>query len=241
MTFPTISAFSGELATAIAQASPAVVGLQSGRHSASGLYWQPGVVITTVDAVRRRDQVELITETGTATAKVQGKDPGTDIAVLRVDQLNLPAVELGDLSLLKAGHLAIALMVDSLDETVPVAQFLQAGVRGLLPEDLSADELVLALEAIAGGLTVLHPAVLEDWLQTTPTGPLSELAVPLTPREMEVLQRLATGLANKAIARQLAISEHTVKFHVSSIFLKLNASSRTEAVTVAMRQGLIFM
>lgn len=56
-----------------------------------------------------------------------------------------------------------------------------------------------------------------------------------------MLQGLATGMANKAIARQLNISEHTVKFHVSSIFSKLSASSRTEAVTIAMRQGLAFM
>ena len=64
---------------------------------------------------------------------------------------------------------------------------------------------------------------------------------PLTPREVEVLHMLAEGLGNKTIARRLGISEHTVKFHVGSIFSKLNASSRTEAVTVGVRQGLVML
>lgn len=63
----------------------------------------------------------------------------------------------------------------------------------------------------------------------------------LTSREIEVLGMLAEGLGNKAIAKRLGISEHTVKFHVSSIFSKLNASSRTEAVTLGARQGLIML
>jgi DNA-binding CsgD family transcriptional regulator len=63
----------------------------------------------------------------------------------------------------------------------------------------------------------------------------------LTPREIEVLGMLAEGLGNKAIAWRLDISEHTVKFHVGSILAKLNASSRTEAVTLGIRQGLILL
>jgi DNA-binding NarL/FixJ family response regulator len=58
---------------------------------------------------------------------------------------------------------------------------------------------------------------------------------------VEVLQMLAEGLGNKAIARRLSISEHTVKFHIGSIFSKLNASSRTEAVILGARQGLILL
>ncbi|HKC74673.1 MAG TPA: response regulator transcription factor, partial [Chloroflexota bacterium] len=63
----------------------------------------------------------------------------------------------------------------------------------------------------------------------------------LTPREIEVLGMLAEGLGNKTIARRLGISEHTVKFHVGSIFAKLDASSRTEAVTLGARRGLIML
>jgi DNA-binding CsgD family transcriptional regulator len=63
----------------------------------------------------------------------------------------------------------------------------------------------------------------------------------LTPREIEVLAMLADGVGNKTIAWRLGISEHTVKFHVGSILAKLNASSRTEAVTLGIRQGLIML
>jgi DNA-binding NarL/FixJ family response regulator len=68
-----------------------------------------------------------------------------------------------------------------------------------------------------------------------------ELAEPLTPRESEVLQMLASGLANKEIAAKLAISEHTVKFHVASILGKLGAGSRTEAVALGIRRGLVLL
>ncbi|HEV8722827.1 MAG TPA: response regulator transcription factor [Candidatus Binatia bacterium] len=63
----------------------------------------------------------------------------------------------------------------------------------------------------------------------------------LTPREIEVLRMMAEGLGNKEIATKLLISDHTVKFHISSIFAKLGVSSRTEAVTVGIRQGLIMI
>ncbi|MCY7273178.1 MAG: response regulator transcription factor [Phormidesmis sp. CAN_BIN44] len=94
------------------------------------------------------------------------------------------------------------------------------------------------------GLTVLHPDVMETLLPVLPatTRPLSETPIQaLTSREVEVLGMLAEGLGNKTIARRLTISEHTVKFHISSIFSKLNASSRTEAVILGARQGLIFI
>lgn len=121
---------------------------------------------------------------------------------------------------------------------------LKLGVRAILPRNASSDEIIAAVLAAATGLVVLHPDVVEDLL------PRNELSVPalptspiqaLTPREIEVLGMLARGLGNKTIAKQLGISEHTVKFHVSSIFSKLNASSRTEAVTLGARLGLIML
>ena len=123
---------------------------------------------------------------------------------------------------------------------------LGAGVHAVLPSDITPDQLVAALEAAASGLLVLHPTqvsaqVHANSFASSPTrsqGP-EEPAEALTPRESEVLQMLASGLGNKEIAAKLAISEHTVKFHVASILGKLGASSRTEAVSLGIRRGLI--
>lgn len=121
---------------------------------------------------------------------------------------------------------------------------LRSDIQGILPLEATADEIVAAVEAVAAGLVVLHPDLVDSLI---PAAPSATRVLPtdpnqaLTPREIEVLGMLAEGLGNKTIARYLSISEHTVKFHVSSIFTKLNASSRTEAVTLGARQGLIML
>jgi len=120
------------------------------------------------------------------------------------------------------------------------AEALRAGVRAVLPSNPSPDQLVAALEAATAGLIVLHPAEVDAMFPAAEPAsrPLAELTEPLTPRESEVLQMLASGLANKEIAARLTISEHTVKFHVASILGKLGAGSRTEAVSLGIRRGL---
>jgi NarL family two-component system response regulator YdfI len=116
---------------------------------------------------------------------------------------------------------------------------------GVLPQDSSAEELRAAVHALYEGLLVGAPALLEPLLRRQAVedapAPADEepLAEPLTEREAEVLQLVAQGLANKQIAAALTISEHTVKFHVSAIYTKLGAASRTEAVRLGVRKGLI--
>lgn len=138
---------------------------------------------------------------------------------------------------------ALVVLADTSDNDW-VTDALSKGVRSVLPHSATADEIVAAVIAAAAGLVVLHPDVVFDLL------PLKESTVPalstspiqaLTPREIEVLGMLSLGLGNKTIAKRLGISEHTVKFHVSSIFTKLDASSRTEAVTLGARLGLIML
>jgi len=123
------------------------------------------------------------------------------------------------------------------------AEALRTGVRAVLPSDISPDQLVTALEAAAAGLIVMHPAEVDAVFPPAEPAsrPLAELAEPLTPRENEVLQMLASGLANKEIAARLVISEHTVKFHVASILGKLGAGTRTEAVYLGIRRGLVLL
>ena len=106
-------------------------------------------------------------------------------------------------------------------------------VWGILPTDSSAEELTAAIRALSQGLIVGTPTLLfESESEPLERGPLTE-------RETEVLGLLSKGLANKQIAVALGISEHTVKFHVSSIYTKLNVTNRTEAVRAGLRGGWV--
>ena len=128
-------------------------------------------------------------------------------------------------------------------KTAWLSKALRAGVRAVLPRDVAPEQLRAALEAAAAGLVVIHPSEMDTVFSATvgPSAPLDELLEPLTRREREVLQMLAAGLANKEIAARLAISDHTVKFHVASILGKLGASTRTEAVSAGIRRGLVML
>jgi two-component system, NarL family, nitrate/nitrite response regulator NarL len=107
-----------------------------------------------------------------------------------------------------------------------------------LPSDVDAAALTAAVRAAATGLIVLDPTVAGATGVHTHAR-TSESAETLTAREREVLMLVAEGLPNKAIARELGISEHTAKFHVGSLLGKLGAASRTEAVTLATRRGIL--
>jgi DNA-binding NarL/FixJ family response regulator len=115
-------------------------------------------------------------------------------------------------------------------------------VRGwaLLARDASPDELAAGVHAASAGLIVLGGFAARA-VQAMAGEPPSELDAALTAREREVLQAMAGGLANKQIAMRLGISVHTVKFHVAAILSKLDAASRTEAVSVGVRQGLVHL
>ena len=124
------------------------------------------------------------------------------------------------------------------------AEALRTGVQAILPRQAQAREIVAAIEAAAVGLVALHRDTIESLLPMLSSAPRvlpGSTQQALTPREIEVLSMLAEGMGNKTIAWRLGISEHTVKFHLGSIFTKLNASSRTEAVTLGIRQGLIMV
>ena len=113
-----------------------------------------------------------------------------------------------------------------------------AGARGILRRDLDAPRLLAALHGAALGLVVYDDAAAASLLRPAALLPRA-LVEPLTPREQEVLQLLASGLSNKAIAQRLAISEHTAKFHVAKLLQKLGALSRSEAVFLGARMGLL--
>lgn len=132
------------------------------------------------------------------------------------------------------------------DDRRLVFQLLGTGMVSVLPISVSAHQMRDAIAAITTGLTILHPEIAEILFasnnSTFASRELaSSLAEPLTPRELQVLNQLADGLTNKAIASALTISEHTVKFHISAILSKLSASGRTEAVAIGIRLGLVML
>ncbi|WP_084910083.1 LuxR C-terminal-related transcriptional regulator [Burkholderia ubonensis] len=138
---------------------------------------------------------------------------------------------------------ALVLLTDEADSDW-IHDALAGGATALLPRGATPGEISAAIEAVAAGLCVLSPEILARLMaeRKAPRQMASAALVEmLTPREIEVLTMLAEGLGNKEIARQLDISDNTVKFHLSSIFGKLGASSRTEAVMQGMRHGLIMV
>jgi len=111
-------------------------------------------------------------------------------------------------------------------------------IHAVLRREAEPEQIEAALRAVAQGLAVLDPTFLPQ-LSSVMMDSETGIQESLTPRELEVLQLLAEGKTNKAIAQELEVSSHTVKFHVTSLMGKLSAQSRTEAVVRATRFGLI--
>jgi DNA-binding NarL/FixJ family response regulator len=123
-----------------------------------------------------------------------------------------------------------------------VRQFAGLPLRawGILSPSCSADELAAAVQALNEGFVILDALAAKKLVSFSPKLSLGEeLLEPLTERESEVLQLLAQGLANKQIAARLNLSTHTVKYHMASIYSKLGASNRTEAVRLGLQKGLV--
>jgi len=177
---------------------------------------------------------------GTALAQFENLQPDVMLLDLEspVDETTLQALKAGGI----VRNSALVILVD--DPEFSVANALHSGVRAVIPRMATAEEIVAAIQASVAGLVVLHPDALHSVLSPMPSGDQPEFHASdriLSPREIEVLRMIAEGLGNKEIASKLGISDHTVKFHISAIFAKLGASSRTEAVIIGIREGLIMV
>jgi two-component system, NarL family, response regulator YdfI len=139
------------------------------------------------------------------------------------------------------GGMAVVLLVHG-STTEWADALLRQGVKAVLPGNATAAQVVAAIQAAAVGLVVIHPGEVEGLIPVRGTSEAPRmLSEALTHREIEVLRLLAEGLGNKEIAARLGISEHTVKFHVASIMGKLGAASRTEAVMLGIRRGIVLI
>ena len=204
------------------------------------------VLIAAPSAIIRAGLESLVRSS--PTLELVGSEPGLANLQSIVDR-EQPDVVLADLGFPQEDGpppelLAAAAVVLLVSDPRGTIEALRSGVRAVLPRDVSAAEMLAAIEAAAAGLAVLHPGDLQAILPTLPRADpaiSSDSGEPLTPRELEVFAMLAEGTGNKTIAWKLGISEHTVKFHVASIMGKLNATSRTEAVAIGIRRGLILL
>ena len=206
------------------------------------------VLVVANDPLARAGLAALLAQTD---CEVVGQVAG-DSSLPRNSGSFQPSAALWDLGWDPAAHLdaTVELVADLIEAGLPVVVLLPdaahaadlwtAGASGLLSRNADAESLVTALQATVAGLRVLDPSVAAGLM---PARDLAHgfTAEELTPREAEVLQLLADGLTNKAIAQQLGISGHTVKFHVNAILGKLGVQSRTEAVVQATRLGLLVL
>lgn len=155
--------------------------------------------------------------------------------------LVLASVSSAFLADLNTDSFGLLLLTDDLEQARALLD-LNARTWGVVSAGAGVDEVVAAVHAVGEGLWVGGPGLVKTLMrpQRRGDGPGEESVIEsLTPREKEVLQLMAEGLANKQIAMRLSISEHTVKFHLSSLYGKLGVASRTEAVKRGLGLGLI--
>lgn len=160
-----------------------------------------------------------------------------DVLLVSLDASTPLQSSLEPLSLLTTSAAKVCVMSEKNPPRGMISRLLRARVAGVVPIDISAARLQSALRAIHAGLQVIDPAVTREDSESRAVATSSPEE--LTEREQEVLAMLAEGLSNKEISSRLAISTHTVKFHISSILGKLGATSRTEAVSIGIRSGRV--
>jgi DNA-binding NarL/FixJ family response regulator len=164
-----------------------------------------------------------------------------DVAVLDIRMPSLTGIEAT--RRIKAEYPGVrVLILTAYDDDPYVFALLQAGASGYILKTADSTELVQAVRAVHRGESALDPAVAQKVVQQLTSGrPLGAQATveTLTDRELQVLRLAARGMTNKAIGQDLGISDRTVQGHLANIYGKLNANSRTEAVTEALKQGWI--
>jgi two-component system, NarL family, response regulator YdfI len=201
------------------------------------------IAVVATSAVRRvglesivRSHADLYLAGSGAVASLVPFARNTDLDVIVIDSDSIR-----DLLREPISEAALVLLTEVSDAR-SVARLLRAGVRAILSRESDPDDVLSAIYAVYDGLVLLSPATAKSLAAVYGDQPLEvedEVSEEMTSRETEVLRMLAEGLVNREIAARLGVSEHTVKFHISSILDKLGASTRTEAVTLGIRRGLI--
>jgi len=209
------------------------------------------VLVVAASAVRRGGLEALVKEN--PSLRLSGSVPGTAGLAARARETQPDAI-LADIAMGEGQFIATITALEEEDMPVVVliddpepgwaSRALRAGVRAIIPRESSGEEIVTAIHTAVNGLVLVEAGVAKELAKYAPSmdneGVLEHLEE-LSPREIEVLRWMAEGFGNKEIATRLGISDHTVKFHISSILAKFGVASRTEAVTVGIRMGLVLL
>jgi two-component system nitrate/nitrite response regulator NarL len=206
------------------------------------------ILIVADNLLARAGLAALLEPYGSIVGQISGGDRLLeDVDIYRADVMLVdlgwtPEAMLAQLAPLADGNLpVVGLLADDNDAAVALTGLSLFAIYGLLRRESPPERLAAAMQAAVDGLIVIDPVYKAALAHPALTTPDEAPAEALTRREIEVLQLLATGQTNKAIARKLGITDHTVKFHVNAIMTKLGAQSRTDAVIRATRAGLILL
>jgi DNA-binding NarL/FixJ family response regulator len=178
-----------------------------------------------------QDDIEVVAEAADgAEAVAAAERHAPDVVLIDLVMPNVDGIE-AIRELRERAPETRAIVLSSFIDDEKLFPAVRAGAAGYLRKDVQPQELVDAIRTVHGGGALLHPKVASRLLEEMATDPL-------TPREREVLALIGRGMANKVIARELSLSEKTVKAHVSNILAKLGVSDRTQAALYAVRAGL---
>lgn len=197
----------------------------------------------TRELLEQQEDLEVVAEASDGKEAVQfALRERPDVVIIDFAMPRLNGIEATRQIKAIAPNIAV-LVLTAYDSEQYVFAFLEAGAAGYLLKDVSVDELIKAVRAVYAGESVLHPAITRKVISRFArpgdrpgTGsPLEQI----TGRELEVLRLAARGMSNRDIARELDISMRTVQTHLSNVFNKMGVGSRTEAVMLGLRKGLI--
>jgi DNA-binding NarL/FixJ family response regulator len=185
------------------------------------------------------DEIEVVGEAGSGEEAVQAVEQHKpDIVFMDVRMPGMNGIQAT--RLIRERHPETRVILFTIDESrASLSEAIQAGVSGYLLKDAKVEELINAAQNAMQGKAVIHPSLTQAFIEEVQLVGKPSGAAPLSPREVEILQKIAYGATTKEVADQLGISFHTVKTHLERIFEKLGANDRAQAVAIAIRQGLV--
>jgi DNA-binding NarL/FixJ family response regulator len=185
------------------------------------------------------DEIDVVGEAGSGEEAIKlAQDLSPDVIFMDVRMPGMNGIQAT--RIIRERRPDTKVILFTIDESrASVAEAIQAGVSGYLLKDAGVTELVNAAKQAMAGKAVIHPTLTQAFIEEVQLVERKPSEAPLSPREIEILQKVAYGATTKEVADQLGISFHTVKTHLERIFEKLGANDRAQAVAIAIRQGLV--